>query len=131
MRSSWKGVAMVAALAALLLAAPAHAGFYCRTVRSVPLKPVDPTAVVLRRGFAEIDECFGLSFLRVRVFGPVPDGTAFAVALPGLEPILGDFFSITGGRADSLLEGLTSAGVTGREVDVLDESFTPVLSGQF
>jgi hypothetical protein len=131
MRSSRTALVLVATLAALLVAPAAHAGFYCRTVRSIPLEPVDPTAIVLRRGFAEIDECFGLSFLRVRVFGAVPGGTSFAVTLPGLEPILGDFFSLTRGRGDSLLEGLTNPGLAGREVDVVDEGFSPVLSGQF
>ena len=44
---------------------------------------------------------------KLRVFGGVPDGTGH-------------------GKGDSVLPGLTTTGVAGRQVDVLDETYTPV-----
>jgi len=41
------------------------------------------------------------------VFGGVPDGTGH-------------------GKGDLVLPGLTTTGVAGRQVDVLDETYTPV-----
>ena len=135
MRRSSRWIA--AAIAALAVGGMAHprsaqAGFYCRAVKTIPLRRADPTApVTLTRGFAEIDECLGMSFLRVRVFGNVPDGTAYAIALPAAEPILGDFFSIMGHRADSVIPQIAAATVAGRTIDIVDDGFTPVLTGQF
>jgi hypothetical protein len=126
-------IAGMALLAGVLAAgAPtARADFRCRSVRSIRLVPVDPTARVLSRGHAEIDQCVGLTFLRVTVRGRVPDQTSFVAGIPGIEPILGDVFAVVRGRGETTIEGIGLETVTGREIAVYDESFTQVLTGRF
>ena len=117
---------------ALVAAAPtARADFRCRSIRGIKLVAVDPTARVLSRGHAEIDQCVGLTFLRVTVRGRVPDQTSFVAGVPGIEPILGDFFPVIRGRGETTIEGVALETVTGREIAVYDESFTQVLTGRF
>ena len=93
-----------ASLAMLLVATPGVAGAHCcKEVASTRLQPVDPVATPRLRGRAVVLDCFGvISMLSVVVNSPEPDGTSYAPALVGAEPILGDFFSLTSHRGEGL-----------------------------
>jgi hypothetical protein len=103
--------------------------FCCPPVRTITLQAADPTLHV--RGSAEIDECLGMSFLRIKVVGRIADGTQYIAVFPGREPLLGDWFTMMGGRGETVWQGITLDFVTGRTLEVTDDSFMPVLTGQF
>jgi len=124
--------AVVFAIGLALRVPQAAAGFCCKSSQAIKLVSTDPTIPLrLKRGMAEIDECLGMSFLRVTVSGNVPDGSAFVVSIPGREPILGEFFSVIAGHGETVLQGIMLGSITGRVVEVSDDTFTPVLTGQF
>ena len=106
------------------------AGFCCPSVKTISLQPIAGAPVKVR-GMAEIDECLGMSFLRIVVRARVADGTGFIPAFPSLNPLLGEWFYTTAGRAETVWQNLTLGEVTGRELVIMDDTFTPVASGQF
>jgi hypothetical protein len=136
MKRSLSGTALARLTLALVVAgtlalpdlAQAHC---CRSLALVRLTPVDPTAQPRLSGKAELIDCFGqLTLVSVRVNGRVPDGTEFIPVLPGREPILGDWFTMTNGSGEGFIQGV-SAPLTGRMIEVDDANFTPVLTGTF
>ncbi len=109
----------------------AHADFRCRAVRYITLQP-EPDAPFRMFGRAEIDQCYGMSFLRVTPRGDAPDGTGLTPAFTSLEPYLGNPITVLGHRAD----GVTGPDAifddpTGRTLVIFDDSFTPIASGMF
>ena len=119
-----------ALIAGFMVAAPRDAtAFCCRPLREIRLQPVDPASRL--RGRAELDDCFGVSLLRVRVYGPLPDGTQLIPVFPGLQPLIGDWITMTGRAGETIWEGLTLDTIAGRPFAVSDDTFTEVLTGQF
>jgi len=129
--AGWMFLGVVLGL--MLFSAPRTASAHCcREVASIRLLPVDPIATPRLRGRALILDCFGvISMLDVIVTGPVPDGTTFAPAIPGAEPILGDFFSMAARRGEGFIQNIALGQVQGRTVSVFDQNFTEVLNGAF
>lgn len=122
-----------ASLAMLLVATPGVASAHCcKEVASTRLQPVDPVATPRLRGRAVVLDCFGvISMLSVVVNSPEPDGTAYAPALVGVEPVLGDFFAIASHRGEGFVLGVSAPQVQGRTVSVFDQNFAEVLTGSF
>lgn len=121
------------ALGLLLVGVPNMAAAHCcKEVASVRLQPIDPIATPRLRGRAVILDCFGvISMLDVIVTSPEADGTTYAPALPGTEPILGDFFSLSAHRGEGFILDISASQVQGRTVSVFDQNFTEVMSGTF
>lgn len=121
------------ALGVMLVGVPnIAAAHYCKEVASIRLQAVDPIATPRLRGRAAILDCFGvISMLDVIVTSSEPDGTAYAPALPGAEPILGDFFALTGHRGEGFILDVSVDQAQGRTVSVFDQNFTEVLTGTF
>jgi hypothetical protein len=129
---SARGVARIGMLAFVLVGAalPESAGaFCCPAVREVELSSV--ALGVRASGRAEINECLGMSFLHVVVRGRFADGTELIPVLVGSEPIMGTWFTTTGGKGEGVMESLTLAQVTGRSIAIMDTNYTEVLHGQF
>lgn len=110
--------------------------FCCPQVYTVQLLPVDSAARPRLSGYAEINECRGMSFLRIVIRGYAPDGTVFIPTIPGAEPLIGEWFSMLNHRGETIWQNVTSYGVpagglAGRTLSIDDENFTPVLTGTF
>jgi len=56
------------------------------------------------------------------------NGTPFIVTLPGIEPILGEFFAMNRQIGDSILSDIAAATVAGRRIVVADDGFAEVLA---
>lgn len=125
--------ALAFGLALAVASGPATAaGFCCRPSKMIRLLPTaDGLAQGMVSGTAEIDECLGMSFLRIVAYGRVPNGTQLIPVLPGLEPLIGDWFTMMNGRGESVMPEMDASRVIGRSLDIVDESFTPLLTGQF
>lgn len=124
--------AIAIALAVGLTGVPAIARAHCcKSLAVVHLKPVDPSARPRLRGTAELLDCFGvLSLVSVKVYGRVADGTQFLPALPGIEPIVGDWLTVNKGLGEGFIQGIPTP-LTGRTIEVDDSSFAPILTGSF
>lgn len=122
-----------AVMAGMVVATSSVAGAHCcKEVASTRLQPVDPAATPRLRGRAVILDCFGvISMLDVIVTSSEPDGTSYAPALVGVEPILGDFFTLDAHRGEGFILDVSPATVQGRTVSVFDQNFTEVLTGTF
>lgn len=144
MRRSFLSTFGLVAIAGYLAATAAEAGapaggFCCRPSRSIRLVPTEAGVVAgMVYGTAEIDECLGLSFLRVVAVGRVPDQTLVIPVLPSaIQPTIGDWITmnVVGrqgiAKGEGVLPEITAAFVAGRELDVTDSNFEPLLVGQF
>ena len=126
-------IAGALAIGVLGVSPPARAGgFCCRPSLVIRLLPTaEGMAAGLVSGTAEIDECVGLSFLHIVAFGRVANGTQLIPVLPGYQPVIGDWFTISRGRGETVMSEITSVQVSGAVLDVTDENFTPLLTGTF
>lgn len=115
----------------ILFSAQTAGAFNCPAVKKVHLRPTAEGLALGVHGRAEICECFGLSFLYVKVIGPVPDGTTFIPVIRGAEPVMGDWFSITSTRAETVIESITLIQMKGQTVAVDDVNFVDILTGTF
>ncbi len=121
-----------AALTFALVGAPANAsGFVCHAVKVIQLTPTPDGAALHLRGRAEIDECFGLSFLHVVVRGGAPANTTLYPVFPGRQPIIGEAFNFANGKAETVSPDIFLNSITGRPFSVTDTNFTELLTGQF
>jgi hypothetical protein len=125
-------VALGVAIGAALSAAPATVEAHCcKELATVRLTPVDPAARPRLSGRATVLDCFGvMSLVSVKVSGRVTDGTQVIPVLPGAEPLLGDWFTMTGGQGEGFIQNVTPP-LTGRTIEVDDDTFTAVLTGTF
>lgn len=110
--------------------------FCCPAVVVVKLIPVDPVATPGLRGYAEVDECLGMSFLRIIVKGNVPDGTVYTPAFRSLNPQMGEVFAMARRRGETLWQGISeygmpSGGLSGMTLSIMDADFQDVLTAQF
>lgn len=128
---SIRTAAVCTALGIALCVPAAHADFRCRSVRSIRLQP-DPSAPFQITGRAEIDQCYGMSFLRVTVQGNVPDGTGLTPAFQSLEPYLGNTFYTMSHRGDGVSgpDGIFD-NPAGRTLVLFDDAFNPIASATF
>lgn len=118
-------------LAGATLAPDANAGFCCPTVQAIKLV-ADASSPFKLRGRAEIDQCYGMSFLRVTVEGNAPDGTGMTPGFQSLEPYLGNAFTMTRRHGESVsgLDGILD-NITGRTLVIFDAAFNVLLAGTF
>jgi hypothetical protein len=110
--------------------------FCCPQVYTVQLLPVDPTVRPRLSGYAEINECLGMSFLRIVIRGNTPDGTQLIPTIPGRQPLIGEWFTMTSHRGETVWQNITTYGVlagglAGRVIEIDDFNFNPVLTGTF
>ena len=104
----------------------------CTELGNIRLLPVDRTATPRLSGTATVLDCFGvISMLDVVVKGPGLEGAAFAPAIPGFQPLLGDFFYVTRHRGEGFILDVGLSQVQGQRVVVYDQDFNEVLSGTF
>lgn len=120
-------------IAAALLALPEQAlALHCRASAHAKLLPVDPAAAVKIRGKVAAISCSdGSTLLEFLVRTRQPDGTAYVPALPGLQPVLGDFFYLAKNKGIGEILNVSVDQMHGRTVSVYDQDFNEVLSVVF
>jgi hypothetical protein len=128
-------LARAAAAAVMLVVACTTANaFVCPAKIRKPLVPLSPT--VKLQGVAEISECFGNSFIYIKVKGRTPAGTTFIPVFRSLNPLIGPVISMNHGVGEVIWEGVTAygavnGGLTGRVLTITDSSYVDLLSVSF
>jgi hypothetical protein len=105
--------------------------FCCPAVKTIHLTPSIEGRALKLHGKAEINQCYGLSFLHITLSGNVPDGTQFIPVFRSKQPVMGDWFTMTNQHGDTVMEAITLPSVIGKTLSITDASYTDLLTGRF
>jgi hypothetical protein len=105
----------------------------CQPSASATLSPV-PGAAWNLKGKAELFACPNLTpYLHIVLSGNAPDGTELIPVFRSKEPIMGSWFTVTGGHAETNWENasFSPSFLAGKTLSIDDMNYADVVSGQF